>query len=496
MVELRPDQQRVKSEIYRSINQGKKRVVVQAMTSFGKTALAASIVHDARKKGVGVIFTAPLITLVEQTVAEFRKFGIPVSEIGVIQANHFMEDLSKPIQVCSIQSIASLIRKDRDGWLEYIKGKLLIHDETHLMYQAHKDMNDEHDMPVIGLSATPWRKEMGLYYDDLILGPDTHQLIEDGSLSKYVAYSHYIPDMKGVKLSRGDFSQKESGEKYDAQIIGDIVKTWEKYAKHRKTILFAPRVVDAERFAAEFRDAGYMAVSVSGYMDKEDCAAEVERFRDGEVTILCSVAKLSTGFSVKDVGCIVDAQPTRSLMRHIQKLGRGLRTHPLKENVIILDNAGNLIRNGLPDGEYPAELDDSVKSVSDVRGKEEALPKPCTKCNFMKPPKTHKCPACGFAPEKKSELEVEAGELVEMKPEKANRLWSWKDKARFYGGLKGYAMKHQYSDGWAKHTYKDRFGVWPNDKRLKNAPPVEPNDMVKAFITHKMIKYRNGRKAK
>ena len=490
-MQLRPDQLRVKAEVYSLIRGGKSRVVVQAMTSFGKTALAAAIAKDALERGLGVIFTAPLITLVDQTAEEFFRWG--VDDIGILQADHPMTDLSRPVQICSIQTIRAMMRRDPLGWESYQRGKLVIHDECHILHQAAKQMNALADRPVIGLSATPWRAGMAEHFDALVCGPSTRDLINAGSLSDYSAFSHYVPDMAGVAVGAdGDYSMAQTGEKYEPKVIGDIVRTWRRYAEGRKTILFAPRVADAERFAAEFRAAGFAAVAVSGYMDSADCAAEVRKFRDGQTQILCSVSKLATGFSVRDVGCIVDTQPTQSLMRHVQKLGRGLRTHPDKDRLIILDNAGNLLRNGLPDAEYPQSLSGEKERGNDRRKADQPLPKACPSCGTVKAPKVRQCPACGFTPSRQSELEVEAGELVEV-GKAANRKSSWDEKVDFVAQLKGYARSKGYQDGWVAHQYREKFGVWPNDPRVKDATPRAPGELVYGWIKHQAI--RKARRA-
>ena len=498
MYQLRPDQNKFKRAIYQSIREG-KNPAGQAMTSFGKTMVAADIADDAVSSGLGVLFIVPMITLVDQTVTEFRKWGI--EDIGVIQANHPLTDFSKSVQVCTIQSIASIMKKDPDGWEQYQHGKLIIIDECHILYEAHKKIIKLANKPVIGLSATPWRKGLGKYYETLVCGPETGWLIENGFLSKYRAYSHYLPDLIGVTVGpNGDYSLAETGEKYIPKVIGDIFQNWKKFAPGRKTLVFAPRVVDAERFAEEFRQNGVSAVSVNGYMDQSECAVEVERFRKSEIIVLCSVSKLATGFSVKDVSCIIDAQPTKSLSRHIQKIGRGLRTHPDKEDLIILDNAGNLLRNGLPDGEFPKALcnERDNKSV-DRKANDEPLPKLCPKCNFVKPPKIQICPSCGFETINKSTLEVEAGELAEITNEvnqkRVNRTISWPEKIEFSAQLKGYAMEKNYKSGWFAHQYKEKFGVWPNNDRVKHVSPKPPGDLVNGWIKHQYIKKSHSRSA-
>jgi DNA repair protein RadD len=45
--------------------------------------------------------------------------------------------------------------------------------------------------------------------------------------------------------------------------------------------------------------------------------------------------------------CIVDARPTKSEIRFVQTIGRGLRTAPGKDKLVILDHAGNHLRLGM-----------------------------------------------------------------------------------------------------------------------------------------------------
>ena len=45
--------------------------------------------------------------------------------------------------------------------------------------------------------------------------------------------------------------------------------------------------------------------------------------------------------------------------------------------------------------------------------------KDCPKCHYVKPIGIHVCPACGFAPERKSDVEIADGNLVQLKGGKA-----------------------------------------------------------------------------
>lgn len=83
---LRPHQKKAVQMIIDSMRRGNRRVVCQMPTGAGKTVTAAKMIISTLKKGNRCIFTAPAISLIDQTVAAFEEEGIP--DIGVMQATH------------------------------------------------------------------------------------------------------------------------------------------------------------------------------------------------------------------------------------------------------------------------------------------------------------------------------------------------------------------------------------------------------------------------
>ncbi len=128
--ELRPYQTECIDNIRQSIRGGVRRLVVQAATGAGKTKIAAAIVDGALSKGNRMAFVVPAIALIDQTVESFWAEGI--RDIGVIQASHSMTDWSKPVQICSIQTLRA-----RAAWPE---AKTVIFDEVHV--QPNRDLWD------------------------------------------------------------------------------------------------------------------------------------------------------------------------------------------------------------------------------------------------------------------------------------------------------------------------------------------------------------------
>ena len=176
------------------------------------------------------------------------------------------------------------------------------------------------------------------------------------------------------------------------------------------------------------------------------------------------------------------ARPTKSLIVHIQQIGRVLRTADGKDNAILLDHGGNIARLGFPTDELPTVLCNGEKEKKEAKKSEPALPKPCPKCEFMKKPGVHECPKCGHAPEKVTNIAFK-----DCKLEKLEKV-SMSDKNQWYGMLLHYARSKGHKDGWASHKYKEKFGVWP--VRKTGIHPIQPSMEVMDYITHLHIKHR------
>ena len=174
---LRPHQERALEAIRASLAGGRRHPMLMMPTGGGKTLLAAHIIPRALDKGKRVAFTVPAINLIDQTVAAFEAEGIHA--IGVMQGIHERTDREQPVQVCSVQTLARRKRPDVD---------LVIEDEAHQMHkEIFRWMKDCPNIPFIGLSATPWARGLGKYYDDLIIAATTADLIRDGYLSDFLS---------------------------------------------------------------------------------------------------------------------------------------------------------------------------------------------------------------------------------------------------------------------------------------------------------------------
>lgn len=470
---LRPHQTRALEMLRLSLGKGNKRTVVGMPTGAGKTVTAAKIIEGARAKGNRVIFTAPAVSLIDQTVEAFEAEGI--RNIGVMQANHPRTDPLAQVQVASVQTLA---RRDIPD------AALVIVDECHIRAQVIEDLMDERpDLFFVGLSATPWAKGMGLRWNDLVIPVTIAGLIEQGFLSRFTAYAPDVPDLSGVKVKAGEYAEAGLQDVMgDAKLIGSVVNTWLERGENRPTLCFGVNRAHAGELAAQFEAQGIATAYVDAHTDRIEREVINRRFRDGDVRVICSVRTMTTGVDLP-VSCIIDAAPTKSEMLHVQKIGRGLRVNPGTEDCIILDHAGNSLRLGLVTDINHTRLDTTRPGEKQERKPSaEKLPKPCTKCETLHTGKT--CPACGHERKPVPGFDTADGELVEITPKKAaatmaqkQRFWSmalWLDTQRGKGGK------------LAKALYRGKFDVWPTGL---NDTPTEPDMAFMSYEKSRRIAY-------
>lgn len=445
---LRPYQQKAIDLLRQSFGKGNKRVVIQGPTGFGKTLTAAKIIEGALAKGNRVIFTAPKIGLIDQTISAFEAEGI--TDIGAIQANHPRTNTMARVQVATVQSLA---RRDIPN------AELVMVDECHENAAVINSLMDERSGTFfVGLSATPWAKGMGNRWDDLIIPCTVGELIDGGYLSQFRAYAPDVPDLSNVKVKAGEFSEADLERVMAGEtLVAHVVETWLAKGENRPTFCFAVNRAHAAQLQKQFERAGVSSGYCDAFTDRIEMALLERQFRSGEIKVMCSVIKMTTGIDWP-VSCIIDAAPTRSEMRHVQKIGRGLRVNPGTEDLVILDHAGNSLRLGLVTDIHHDRLDTTQPGQkSERKAKAEKLPKECANCATLHSGKT--CPMCGHERQPAAGVDTVDGDLVEVTRSKAKVTKA--DKQKFYSMALGTACNRGYRRGWAANKYREKFGVWP-----------------------------------
>lgn len=492
---LRAYQERAINSLRASLGSGHRRVMLYLPTGAGKTVCAEAMIRGAVAKGGKALFVANRKQLVSQASAHLTRAGI---EHGILQAENTCR-LDSRVLVCSIDTIA------RRGIPDDVT--LIIIDEAHAVAGSKKYRNllFKYDrVPVVGLSATPFSKGLGKHYDELkgavfqelVVGATIRELIDLGNLVDVDIYAPAVPDLTGVKSSRGmggedDYVEADLARAMDKpSLVGDIVTHWQQLAAGKQTVVFATNIAHSQHIVAEFQRAGVKAEHIDYHHTDEERADILGRFSRGEFAVLSNSALLAEGWDCPSCEVMVLARPTKSLIRYIQMAGRVLRPFPGKECALLLDHSGSTLQLGFPTDDLPLELDDGRPNKPGKQQREKPEPKPCPSCKFVKPAGVHQCPKCGFAPRRQSDVEVQDGALVKLGRDRKPAKATVQEKEIFFSGLLYVARERGYSDGWAAHAYRDRFAVWPRGVAREPAPPTPE---VRGWLKHRAIARAKGR---
>jgi DNA repair protein RadD len=390
-----------------------------------------------------------------------------------------------PVQIASVQTLAKREMPATD---------LIVIDEVHRVFINYADWTSSPRLahvPIIGLSATPWSKGLGRMFNKLIIGATTRQLIDQGYLSKYRVFAPASPDLSKVRITAGDYNGADLGEVMNKNgLVADVVDTWKRLGEGRPTLCFAVDRAHARNLQTQFLAAGIRAEYVDAFTPAAVRNEIGDRFKAGDVDVVCNVGCLTTGIDW-DVRAIILARPTKSEMLFVQMIGRGLRTAPGKTDCLILDHSDNHERLGFVDDIHYDELDDGEprKARNYVR---RPLPKKCPQCNFLKPAKVTTCPVCQFSPKPVCTVVAEDGDLVEFDTRESEA--SVRERRFFFAELRRIADDRGMKTGWAAHKFKERFGFFPpwdwNDDQT-----ATPTATTLGWVKSRQIAYARARAA-
>ncbi len=431
MMELRPYQKEAVAAVYDHLRRRDDHPCVVIPTAGGKTPVMATICRDAVQQWGGrVLILAHVKELLEQSVEKLHAMAPDLwNRIGVYSAGLKSRDTDHPIIVAGIQSVfrraAELDRFD-----------LILIDEAHMlppdgegMYRTFlaeaRAVNP--NVRLVGLTATPYRMSSGL-----ICGPDNllnHVCYEVG-VRELMAQGYLCPlktkagrrkaDTAGLHLRGGEFIAGEVESLMDDDgLVHSACGEIAEHARDRHSVLiFAAGVQHALHVRRVLGESGLACGFVCGDTPQSERAETLKRFKEGALRCLVNVNVLTTGFDAPNIDCVALLRPTNSPGLYYQMVGRGFRLDPSKENCLVLDFGGNILRHGPVDA-----LEIKERSSG---GGGEAPAKECPQCQAVIHAAYGVCPECGYEfPQPKRELHereastasVLSGEVTETEHE-------------------------------------------------------------------------------
>ena len=461
MLTLRPYQKKAVSDTYQLIRSQRRKILLVAPTGSGKTIMSSRVVKDAVSRQRRLLFVVHRKILIDQTYNKFQKFGL---ECGFIKSG-YPENRDALVQIASVGTL-----EEREWWKDYPADVILL-DEAHITAFAKivaEMMRRIYPRAIyLGLTATPWRlaknEGMGDMFTDLVCAPMPYQLIEAGFLVKPSYYSLKQPDLDKVKINDGDFDSQQLAVACNTpEQIEATVKDWFRLAYGRRTIAFTEDVKHAQNLAAAFEKYGIPSAYVSGKTSTEIRHKIYKQLENGEILLLASCAALSEGFDVPAVNAVFLCRPTKSKALYFQQVGRGLRISPDtgKQDCIVLDKAGNVLRHGFVEDLKEVSLSPGEVSLTPGKEKserEEAPIKVCPQdddgCGAILYSSQMVCPQCGYEFQRKRLRNFLKLARV-MNDEDWERLEIYRSKLR-------QAHQKSYDPAWAAAVFIKNFGFFP-----------------------------------
>lgn len=233
-------------------------------------------------------------------------------------------------------SVASLARRlDRYCPTDF---DLVIVDEAHhaaaKQYRAILDYFQPEK--VIGFTATPNRGDrvrLDDIFQDIVFQRDLRWGIRNGYLSDVTCKRVNIGyDLRAVHTRHGDYAPGELAQAMDgtADAIAEAYRTLAK----GPTLIFAVSVVQCQEIAARIPGAQV----VTG--ETPNRAELIDRFTRREIPCLVNCMVFTEGTDLPLVETVMVARPTQSDSLYTQMVGRGLRLHPDKDKLLLIDCVG------------------------------------------------------------------------------------------------------------------------------------------------------------
>lgn len=114
-----------------------------------------------------------------------------------------------------------------------------------------------------------------------------------------------------------------------------------------KGLIFCSRKEEAKELSEVLNNRGFRTVPLTGADSQDFRLHQVERLENGALDYIITVDIFNEGIDIPSINQVVMLRQTQSSIIFIQQLGRGLRKHPSKEFVTIIDFIGNYKNNYL-----------------------------------------------------------------------------------------------------------------------------------------------------
>ena len=356
MIELRDYQKQVVDKILWAKNKGLEgNDLVVLPTGAGKSIVIASLAAQLNEP---ILILQPSKEILEQNYNKLRQY-VDDFEIGIYSAS--MKE--KRIAKFTFATIGSIYKAP-----EYFRHfKLIIIDECHLVNPKNLGgmfmtfLNAIGKPKVIGLTATPYRMDLGyrreetpwgydlvaftttklinrmkgFFWQRLLFNINIQQLIDQDYLCPLQYHDRSVIDHADIPLnkSRSEFDMEAYEQKLTDKQTQILLVVKHTMAISKSVLVFCASVSQAENYANLVEGAAVVTAKTPA-KERDKIISDFKTFK---IPIVFNVGVLTTGFDHPALDCIILLRPTRSIGLYYQMIGRGVRKSPGKTHCKVVD---------------------------------------------------------------------------------------------------------------------------------------------------------------
>lgn len=354
-MQLRPYQLHCLSAVHAAWKAGTQRVLAAIPTGGGKTAVFSRV--PRLFPGRQTMFLAHREELLDQAAAELAAAN-PTLSIGIEQAHR----RTLPTADIVVASVPTIGKKGSPRLLQFDPARFgaVVVDEAHhagpdnesyRVVLDHFGCFQEGGARLLGVTATPFRGDgtnLGATFETIAYQTSILDLIDEKYLCPVRAFAiqtHVEIDQVGSRY--GDFKEKDLADAVDVPLRNiRVVDSWRQLAgDRRRTLVFAVDVHHTYALRDEWRKRGVVAEAILGETPDDERKRITAAYHAGEIPVVVNCGVWLEGFNSPGIDTVVMARPTKSPLLFAQAIGRGTRTAPGKEDLVILDFVDNTKRH-------------------------------------------------------------------------------------------------------------------------------------------------------
>ena len=312
------------------------RQLLLSPTASGKSLIIYLL---ARYYDVKTVIIVPTTSLVEQMTKDFEEYGYKEK---VCKIYHGQEVFDAPITITTWQSFAKAPKEVLSSF------DMVVGDEAHLFKaDVLKGILEKMKNTAIrfGTTGTLDGSEVHRLQLEGLFGPvkkviSTKDLMEDGTIAN-LSIDCII--LRHTKQKKGNYQEEmdylvsnDSRNEFICNLVyslkGNTLVLFQYVEKHGA-------VLHGKMFK-RLDDKLHYVYGGTDVTDREEVRTIVEKAKDN--VILASYGTFSTGVNIKKIDNVVFASPSKSRIRNLQSIGRGLRKTEGKTEMRLFDIADDL----------------------------------------------------------------------------------------------------------------------------------------------------------